>query len=310
MKIVYIGTKNTFIIEQLLNSRHNIIGIVESRPENKTVSYFITRIFDLFQFLTRKKLIGLSSRAIASGVPYKIFKNSSQKKVETWIRQLNPDIIVVQSMFGLLKKEVFSIPVYGAINYHQAPLPNYRGPNPDFWIYHDMELLSGGTVHIIDATADTGNIIGIERFQMTIGLPLETYLLKHQEIGLKLILKALEDIEAQKDISVPQDKSATAKARRITKAELRSLIDWEAWPVERIFHLLRGPVNPTDIIAFDKFDRLFRKWKATSFNKTPLNELPGKVVRTDEKILLCCKDGTIALKAQFSLKPLFMKLIV
>jgi len=48
--------------------------------------------------------------------------NGSDKRLENWVKGINPDIIIVYSMSQLLKENMFTIPKYGTINFHLALL--------------------------------------------------------------------------------------------------------------------------------------------------------------------------------------------
>lgn len=89
---------------------------------------------------------------------------SSSCELESWVKSLSPDLIVVYSMSQLLKENIYSIPRFGTINLHPSYLPEYRGPNPIFWMYYNMEKQGGVTVHYIDQGEDTGNIILQKRY--------------------------------------------------------------------------------------------------------------------------------------------------
>ncbi len=76
------------------------------------------------------------------------------------LRELAPDLIVSFTFPYRLPPETISIPRYGAVNLHPAPLPAYRGPNPLRGIYDGYPTL-GSTLHWTAPEYDTGNILAI-----------------------------------------------------------------------------------------------------------------------------------------------------
>jgi methionyl-tRNA formyltransferase len=56
--------------------------------------------------------------------------------------------------------ELTSIPRYGAVNLHPAPLPYYRGPNPARLIYDGFPTL-GATLHRTEEEFDTGVVYSL-----------------------------------------------------------------------------------------------------------------------------------------------------
>lgn len=123
------------IVELIVNSRHNVIGIIECAPRKKDKKFkkrscsFVRNIYNLIK---HNKTISLSSFSNKQNIPYYYMNNGSDDKLEEWVRKLEPDLIVISSMSQLLKNNIFSIPRYGTINLHPALLPKYRGPNPWF----------------------------------------------------------------------------------------------------------------------------------------------------------------------------------
>tara|TARA_R110000824_G_scaffold240979_3_gene429620 strand:+ start:3793 stop:4443 length:651 start_codon:yes stop_codon:yes gene_type:complete len=74
------------------------------------------------------------------------------------------DLLVSYCYRSRIDKSIFSKPKYGGINFHPAPLPKYRG----FAVYNfgilNEEETWGVTVHCLEDTIDTGDIITSEEF--------------------------------------------------------------------------------------------------------------------------------------------------
>ncbi len=58
-------------------------------------------------------------------------------------------------------------PRLGWVNFHPAPLPEFRGRNLCYHAIMDYAEYFGATAHYMDATYDTGNIIEVKRFPIT-----------------------------------------------------------------------------------------------------------------------------------------------
>ncbi len=74
------------------------------------------------------------------------------------------DLLVSYCYRSKIDESVFSGPKYGGINFHPAPLPKYRG----FAVYNfgilNGEEKWGVTVHCLEDTIDTGDVIASESF--------------------------------------------------------------------------------------------------------------------------------------------------
>ncbi|SMO37603.1 formyltransferase family protein [Solitalea koreensis] len=196
MKIVYIGTHNNPILDALL-STEEVIGIAES--VNSHQSTLINRVaFSLNDFnrlIKGEGYLQLSRVARKKKIPFFAFTKEEQSDFAQWIKKLNPELLVIYSMGHLLSKEIVDLPNLTIINYHPSLLPQYRGPNPDFWIYYYMDLNPGGTVHLVDHGEDTGAILFAEGFTLSLGERYSSYKRKSMALGAKLIKKAIKSLK-------------------------------------------------------------------------------------------------------------------
>ena len=62
--------------------------------------------------------------------------------------------------------ELLTIPKFGFVNYHPAPLPKYKGPKESSLAIKNQEMQWGVTVHYMDEDYDTGPIIKILKFNL------------------------------------------------------------------------------------------------------------------------------------------------
>ncbi|HMD01163.1 MAG TPA: formyltransferase family protein, partial [Ferruginibacter sp.] len=69
------------------------------------------------------------------------------------------DLFVSMSYNQIFKPKIASMPPLGTINCHAGKLPFYRGRNILNWVLINDEKEFGITVHYIDNTIDTGDII-------------------------------------------------------------------------------------------------------------------------------------------------------
>ncbi|MEI6837229.1 MAG: formyltransferase family protein, partial [Alcaligenaceae bacterium] len=75
------------------------------------------------------------------------------------IKQLAPDLILVNSYSMIVREDVLALARLGGINIHGALLPRYRGCNPTQWAILNGETLTGVTMHEMSAGLDEGAII-------------------------------------------------------------------------------------------------------------------------------------------------------
>lgn len=75
------------------------------------------------------------------------------------VSEAKPDLCVIAHFERLIKQSLLDIPPMGFINLHPSLLPDYRGMAPQHWPIINREKEAGITVHYVDETADTGDII-------------------------------------------------------------------------------------------------------------------------------------------------------
>ena len=72
---------------------------------------------------------------------------------------IEPDILFSVYYRRLVPPEVLRIPPLGCVNIHPGLLPNYRGATPTAWAILNGETTFGITIHHMDETFDTGDIL-------------------------------------------------------------------------------------------------------------------------------------------------------
>ena len=317
LQIVIITMGISPIVKPILQSQHHVTGIIECAPhlqdkvKNKRLLYRIAR--HMYHKI-RKTPLNLAALAREKRIPYYYMAEGSSGDLEDWVKSQNPDLIVVFYMSQLLRKNIFSIPRCGAINLHPSLLPKYRGPNPWFWKYYNHDLQSGVTVHYIDEGEDSGDIIYQESFDISLGMTFrQLYNKAIEDVGIKLLIRTLDNIAAGNAPRYPQIQTHSAqRARSIQPDEGSKLIEWEKWPVQRIWHFLRGASKWTNILPKMRGIYNGQNWEIGGYETclTDRTNKPGKIYSEKGKIFLACKDGKIILRRQFSVKNFIVGLFL
>jgi len=176
MKIILFTSEKTEAINELnINSliserkEHEYVFVIVKKNRNAKISNFKFELKKLFLFpitswyrdqrkarsLVKKEASKFTIRK--KTVHYVSGVNS--KSTEKIIEKLNPDLII-QCGAGILKENIFSIPLKGTINLHHGIAPELRGIASSFWgMYYGLNEYIGATVHFIDKTLDTGAVI-------------------------------------------------------------------------------------------------------------------------------------------------------
>ena len=310
-KVIIITMGLSRIVKPIVE-QHNIVGIIECAPRNKSKNINkIIKILKTFYSLFNPLKKTLKSYTTSKKIPYYYMENGCDINLENWVKDKQPDVIVVYSMSQLLKENIFNIPKYKTINLHPAYLPKYRGPFPDFWQYYNMDLVGGVTVHYIDKGEDTGDIIYQEEYDIPLGTKSpDNNDLAIGKIGVKLLLKALDNIDDLPRIPQPQV-SPTPRARNIKPEEHKNIIDWETWQTERIWHILRGTELWLNAIEQPKGVYKGQRWTIENYEKCELvpHYIPSKIYTENKKKFIATKDGKIYISIHFNMKNLIFYII-
>ena len=314
MKIAIITQGITRIVNPLLASGHQVVGIIEAARQPGCRPAWRHKLLTAALALP-KRLQGqpgsLRQLAKLANIPYYYMQAGSSPALESWLRALAPEVIVVYSMSELLGTNIFQLPPRGTINLHPAFLPAYRGPDPCFWAYYNQEEMPGATVHLIDQNEDTGPILKQATYHLPRGTRLPAMLdLAVGQVGVRLLLETLAAMEAN-HLPPPSPQpyfSPTPRARNVSLEEYATLIPWQEWDIKRLWHFLRGTELWLDALSPAPDWSWGFCWQVNDYERenltTPTTNKPlnktGTIYKEAGKYYLACRDGRIELQQRFS----------
>ena len=281
MKIVFMGTPDFAekSLEAIYNSGHEILAVVTNpdRPKGRGMKMVSSPVKEF-----------AVSKNLKMYQPEKVRKNI--EFIEK-IKKLQPDVICVVAYGKILPKEILDIPKLGCINVHGSLLPKYRGAAPIQWAVINGEKVTGVTTMYMDIGMDTGDMILKE--EVSIGEDETTGELwdKLSEVGAKLLVKTLKQIEDGTATRIPQGEDFSM-APMLNKE--MSKINWNSQSAQEIKNLVRG-LNPIMGTYSYLNGKKIKFWKV---NKLPLentNAENGTVIKSDSKegLFIKAKDGII-----------------
>ena len=191
--------------------------------KNAIVSVFhkVKKLGNKYGFLPDPTILGYARK---KGIPVFNIKTPNRKSFLEELKSLNPDIIINQSQ-SILGKELLAIPGIGVINRHNALLPKNRGRLTPFWVLYKGESETGVSIHFVEESLDSGEIIVQERFPVTRKDTINSIVKKNYTIAPKAMLKAIELLEIGFKDFLPND---DAKATYNSTPTLK-----EAWRYRR-----------------------------------------------------------------------------
>jgi methionyl-tRNA formyltransferase len=158
-------------------------------------------------------------------------------EAEQFLREANPDAIVIIAYGQIIPARLLGIPKLGWINAHASLLPKYRGAAPIQWAIANGETRTGVTTMRIDAGMDTGEMllqsdlpIGSDETTPELAARLAT-------LSASLMVETLRGLRDGAIHAKPQDHASASLAPLLKKEDGR--INWNL-PAQTIYDRMRG----------------------------------------------------------------------
>lgn len=155
-----------------------------------------------------------SLRQAASRVrsPYASIERINSKAGRAALAAMHPDVLVSIACPQILSRKTLDIPTICSLNLHSALLPSNRGMLPTFWSLFSDPPRAGVTLHLMDASLDSGEIILRREIPVTReGTPLHSLIRKAKAIGAGMVVEGLTMISegGYSTIANPPDEGST-----------------------------------------------------------------------------------------------------
>jgi methionyl-tRNA formyltransferase len=279
LSVVFAGTPDFSVpaLEAIAASRHRLLAVY-TQPDRRSGRGL-------------KVEAGPVRRAAeARGIPVEQPATLKDPAAQAALAARHPDVMVVVAYGLILPQAVLDIPRLGCVNIHASLLPRWRGAAPIQRAIAAGDRQTGITIMRMEAGLDTGPMLSQEVIEIAAD---ETGGSLHDRLavlGARMIVEALDRIEAGTARFVPQDDSRATYAGKLSKAE--AILDWSQ----------SAEVLERQVRAFDPWpvaQTLFdgdpvRVWSAQALEETAPGLRPGTVVRTGkEGIEVACGQGRL-----------------
>ena len=226
LKIVFMGTPD-FAVESLkvlVENNYNVVGVITApdKPSGRG------------QKLNES---AVKKYAIANNLTVLQPPNLKAEEFLTELKALNANLQIVVA-FRMLPEVVWDMPEIGTFNLHGSLLPQYRGAAPINWAIINGEKETGVSTFFLQHKIDTGDIIDQAKVSIEENETAGELHDKLMDIGGKLVLKTVQNIENNTIKSQPQNENQELKeAYKIFKPFCK--VDWTK-PIDDIHNHIRG----------------------------------------------------------------------
>ncbi|EFQ83903.1 methionyl-tRNA formyltransferase [Aeromicrobium marinum DSM 15272] len=222
MRLVFAGTPDTAVpaLEALVASRHEVVAVV-TRPDARS---------------GRGRTVAPSPVAVAAeahGIEVLKPLTPAEPDFHARLVELAPDCCPVVAYGAMLRRAALDVPTWGWVNLHFSVLPAWRGAAPVQRSIMAGDEVTGASVFSIVEALDAGPVLGVitERIRPddTAGTLLDR--LAHE--GSRLLVDAMDHIEAGDIAAHPQADDHVSYAPKLSTEDAR--VDWarSAFAVDR-----------------------------------------------------------------------------
>jgi len=258
-------------LDGLLFAGINIVGVVGPKKDHHTFNNF-------------KKLV-LSKEL--NFIDYDELDNADF--IEK-VKNLNADIAVVCSFNYKVPKVLLDSVKDGFVNAHPSLLPDYKGANPYSYIIMNNEAKTGVTLHFMDETFDTGDIISQESFPISRFETMGTLFNRTNILVLEMLLKFFKLYETEKIKMTKQPQGNFKRSHTINESDLFISFYKSATEIESFIRAL----NPF-LIARTTFRRNVTRILSADIIETDIKNEIGTIVKVEaDKFYIQTGEGLLS----------------
>lgn len=265
-RVLFIGIPDMAYVclDGLTLSNANIVGVMGPKKAHPTYS-------DFRQF------------ALERNLNYIEYDELDDKAFIEKIQKLNADIAIVCSFNYKVPKVLLDSVKGGFVNVHPSLLPKYRGSNPYSSAIINNEKETGVTLHFMDESFDTGDIVAQQKLPLSPIETMGTLFNRTNILAFHMIMEVLKRLEAGELPKYKQPEGDFETCLRLKEEDL--FIDYKksAREIEAFIRAL----NPF-ILAKTKFRNTYVKFftadSIDDYSKENFHEdVPvGTIVKIDD----------------------------
>ena len=260
------------ILKSINVSKHDLLSIYTRPPKKKSRGHHVTNS-PVHQCANELK------------IPVRCPKNLNQNTEYDYIKNLNPNVVVVVAYGELIPENILELTNITFINIHASVLPKWRGAAPIQRAIMNMDKETGISIMKIVPKLDAGPVLIQSKLSINKGANYEEISKKMSDLGAKLIIEAIELIKNNKANFTPQDESNVIYAKKIEKIE--SKINWSE-SAEEILAKVRA-LNPSPGTWFELNGI---RIKITKAKKVDQSGKEGTII-DDNKMIIACKKNAL-----------------
>ena len=218
---------------------------------------------------------------------YEIGKMKSPAVKKT-IRACQPDLILVSCFPMRIPDGLIEVPTLGCFNLHPALLPQFRGPDPLFWIFYHGVRQTGVTIHRMAKRIDAGDIVAQSIWDIESGISEVRLLARCAEVGGKLFVEVITALDKGQVACQPQDEE---RSSTFTWPDQRHWVITPDRPAQWAYQFIKGiGQRPTPLVLHCDGHR-YRVKEVVGY--TTSGALRGPIRMEEDHLWIQCSPGIL-----------------
>lgn len=220
-RILFVGIPDMAYIglDGLLMAGVNIVGVLGPKKDHSMFN-------DFRDFVLSRRL------------NYIDYDELDEEQLINKIKALDVDVAVVCSFNYKIPKVLMNAVKDGFINVHPSMLPKYRGGNPYSRVLMNGETETGVTIHFMDESFDTGDIIAQKAYHIHSKATMGTLFNELNVLGIELLLQVLQTYETQELPRIKQPVGDFISGKGLDEREIFINYNKTAEEIERFVRAL------------------------------------------------------------------------
>ena len=291
MRITFVGMAGAFSLAALTSARGigTVVAILQAQPLAEGRA---RRLATLARLPGLSRFDPLRAAARAAGAAFHRLSGQGGAADDLVLERHASDLLLVAGCPFMIGEGTLRAFAHGGVNIHPALLPRHRGILPYFWVYWHGDAESGVTAHRMVPRADAGAILAQERLPLPRGHPVRALNDATAAITERVVSTALRAIQ-RGEAGTAQDERLATRAPALVAGT--SMVPFDEWRVERVWHLLHGVQAYYHEPLRDSAGRRCTYAAVGPMTHAPDTGRPGTVEMRGSDGTLHCRGGTISL---------------
>ena len=303
LRIAFFGSDCLYsetVLQTLLRSEHRVAAVILPGggtsnmhasqaiqalvPEDASVNQYDNHALKVISPFVAKSIL---NTAWEQGISLFAVRDLAAPDTVGMLKMVAADVACVACFPRRIPPELLRVPRRGFLNVHPSLLPDYRGPAPLFWQFHEGEKSTGVTVHWMDAEFDTGPIAEQRTVPLADGISETDATGLMARVGGRVLVEVLDHVAAGE---IPYRKQAAGGTYQRWPHDEDFTIT-PSWTARRVYNFMRGAAVWGIPFVFDLGSERILLSDATGWSAYEV--LGAPIVQRGDEVILQCTPGTV-----------------